>query len=88
MFFSAFPMIAAFAESSKGGETAGLVPHGDIDEGANSREKSFIILCFAEIPAVPTRRRRWGVFYAAAMLIMLVADALDGRLPRRCATER
>ena len=61
MLFSAFPMIAAFAGLSNGGEMADTVAvndvGGDIDEGANSREKSFIISWFAEIPAVPTGRR-------------------------------
>ncbi len=88
MLFSVFPMIAAFSRLPKSGEMAGFAPRGDIDEGANSREKSFIILRFAEIPAVPIGRRGWGVFYAAAMLIMMAAGALNGRLPRRCATER
>lgn len=88
MLFSAFPMIAAFAGFSNGRESDGLVPRGDIDEGANSGEKSFIILCFAELSVVPTGRRGWGVFDAAAMLIMMAMGALDGRLPPRCAAER
>ena len=73
MFFPPFPRISAFAGLPRRGAIADRVVRGNLDEGANFGEKSFIISWFAVIPAAPARRRQWSVSFTAATLRIAVA---------------
>ena len=76
MFCSPLPVIPVFGSLPRSGPIAGRAVVGNFDEGANSREKSFIISWFAVMATAPAWRRRSGAPGTETILIRTVAELL------------